>query len=102
MAIKCPHCNGEIYFNATVSQAIDARTGITFTPKEGHHLTAIVVAESIIAYAKLLDLCAENIGPHKTVQMLEKIETDEKGAITATFITALAKDHKEPKQEKLL
>lgn len=100
--IKCPHCDEDIKFNATVKQCIGVRTGITLTPKKGTYLTAIVVGESIASYARLLDSCAEKIGPHKTVQILEKIETDGDGAITATFITALAEvSLGEPVQETL-
>jgi hypothetical protein len=96
MKIKCPKCNEENYFATTSAQAIDATTGITFTPAKNCLLGAVEVGEGIAAFARLLDVASNELGPLKTMHVLKKITTDENGAITAFLITTIKPERNNP------
>lgn len=101
-AVKCPHCDKEFGVEFSTSMMEGARTQVAITPNKGCKIDAGSIAGTINNFAKLLDGAAKAVGQPEFQHLVDRIDTDEEGKITITFLSMLKKRKSPVKSELLL
>lgn len=85
--VQCPHCKGDLSFEAVSDLAPESRMSFSVTPAPGEKVSPDTFGGTLVKLTKFLNAVGKDIGV-PTAVLLEKVETKEDGSHVAHLLVA--------------